>query len=569
MTGAFPSVLTGPSSKERKYDRQLRLWAASGQQALEESRVLLVNSDGPWSKQSTGASGVVGVETLKNLVLPGVGGFTIVDPVLVTEADLGVNFFLEEQSLGKSRAEETCRLLKELNPEVNGDFQTKSIEELLQQDSDFLSQHRLVLVSGPMKRSSLDSLCKAARELNIPVLYTRSVGFYSIFSLQLPALFPIAETHPDPETTQDLRLLNPWPELAEAAACISNLDSLDDHQHGHVPYLLLLLHYLEKWKESHGGNVPSNYKEKSEFRELVRSSARTNNPEGGEENYDEAVAAVLKSLNPFELRRSIGEIFEMEECRNPRADSADFWIIASAVREFFQQNNVLPLPGSLPDMKAQSADYVSLQNIYKSKARKDVEEVSRIVRRIESQLGSRPGEIPEKDIEIFCKNAAHIKVIHGRNIPQINGDPSTIKAIRDSISIPESLIPIFFAFQVLDNVVTDIQEGKLTGESLDDEAAWNAQTDRVISALTRDNPSAVDEDARERISEATQELRRTEGGELHNISALTGGLVAQEALKVKPMKRERMISSATNVRYFEPRLRIYSSRPEGAVQLSR
>ena len=125
MAEAFPSALVGPSSKERKYDRQLRLWAASGQQALEESRVLLVNSDEPWSKHNTGVSGVVGVETLKNLVLPGIGGFTIVDPALVTEPDLGVNFFLEEESLGKSRAEETSRLLRELNPDVDGSFYTK------------------------------------------------------------------------------------------------------------------------------------------------------------------------------------------------------------------------------------------------------------------------------------------------------------------------------------------------------------------------------------------------------------------------------------------------------------
>jgi amyloid beta precursor protein binding protein 1 len=125
MTSEFPHALTGPSSKERKYDRQLRLWAASGQQALEESRVLLVNSDGPWGNRSTGVSGVVGVETLKNLVLPGVGGFTIVDPAVVTEPDLGVNFFLENESLGRSRAEETCRLLKELNPDVEGSFRTK------------------------------------------------------------------------------------------------------------------------------------------------------------------------------------------------------------------------------------------------------------------------------------------------------------------------------------------------------------------------------------------------------------------------------------------------------------
>ncbi len=105
-----PPPLQGPSSKEKKYDRQLRLWAASGQQALEEAHVLLVNS-GP---------GVVGVEALKNLVLPGVGNFTIVDDATITEADLGVNFFFEEGSLGHSRAGECCKLLMELNPDVTG-----------------------------------------------------------------------------------------------------------------------------------------------------------------------------------------------------------------------------------------------------------------------------------------------------------------------------------------------------------------------------------------------------------------------------------------------------------------
>ena len=72
MTDAFPIALVGPSSKERKYDRQLRLWAASGQQALEQSRVLLVNSDGPIDGANASIGGVAGVlKTLKNLVLPG------------------------------------------------------------------------------------------------------------------------------------------------------------------------------------------------------------------------------------------------------------------------------------------------------------------------------------------------------------------------------------------------------------------------------------------------------------------------------------------------------------------
>ncbi|KAJ5102285.1 hypothetical protein NUU61_004507 [Penicillium alfredii] len=533
MADTFTAI-TGPSSKERKYDRQLRLWAASGQQALEDSRVLLINSDGPLGRDSTGVTGVVGVEALKNLVLPGIGGFTIVDPAMVTEADLGVNFFLEEESLGKSRAAETCRLLRELNPDVQGYSSAKPIADLLQ-DPEFLPRHKLVIISGPTKSSSLQPLCQAATELGIPVLYTHSVGFIATFSLQLAAEFPIVETHPDPESTQDLRLLNAWPELAAAGAALADLGSMDDHQHGHVPYILLLLRFLEEWKQSHDGNVPSNYREKTDFREFVRSNARTSNAEGGEENFDEAAAAVLKTISPFSLRSTIRDIFEMSECQLPTAESPDFWIIASAVRSFYSVHNVLPLPGSLPDMKAQSADYVSLQNIYKAKARKDVDEVTATVRQLEFQLGRTTPAIPEREIEVFCKNAAHIKVVRGRGIPQITGasNAATIKTIRNQLGNPDSLIPLWIACQILDAVVDDIQtSGQELQRSVDDEELWQTHTDRIVNLIFTDDPAALSHEAREHIDEAILELRRTEGGELHNIASLAGGLVAQEALKV-------------------------------------
>ncbi|KAJ6051356.1 uncharacterized protein N7446_005988 [Penicillium canescens] len=534
MSDSFPAALTGPTSKERKYDRQLRLWAATGQQALEDSRVLLVNSDGPLGYNNRGVSGVAGVETLKNLVLPGIGGFTIVDPATVTESDLGVNFFLEEESLGKSRAEETCRLLRELNPDVQGYFYSKNITDLLQ-DPDFLPRHKLVIVSGPTKRSSLAPLCHVAKELGIPVLYIHSVGFFSSFSVQLPAEFPIVETHPDPESTQDLRLLNPWPELVAATAKLSDLNSLDDHQHGHVPYILLLLRFLEQWKQSHDGNAPGNYKEKTEFREFVRSQARTSNPEGGEENFDEAAAAVLKTISPFSLRSSIREIFDMDECKQLSPKSQDFWIIASAIKTFYESHAVLPLPGSLPDMKAQSADYISLQNIYKAKARQDVEEVTATVRQLESQLGRQTPAILDREIEVFCRNAAHIKVVRGRSIPQvsIDSDIATWKTIRNQLSMPDSLMPAFIACQILDSVVDEIQSsGQEESLSVDDSGLWNSHTQRILALLNGANGDGIGEDAKQQITDAIQELRRAEGGELHNISSLTGGLVAQEALKV-------------------------------------
>ena len=105
---------------------------------------------------------------------------------------------------------------------------------------------------------------------------------------------------------------------------MESLEQQPDHEHGHVPYVLLLLHYLEKWKLDHEGQVPSTYKEKSAFRELVRAGTRTDNAEGGEENFDEAVAAVLKSLNPPSVSSAVKEVFNAPECVNLSAEVRSF-----------------------------------------------------------------------------------------------------------------------------------------------------------------------------------------------------------------------------------------------------
>jgi len=62
----------------------------------------------------------VGVETLKNLVLPGIGHITIVDDKIITEADVENNFFTPQTHLGKKRGEVILELLLEMNPDVKG-----------------------------------------------------------------------------------------------------------------------------------------------------------------------------------------------------------------------------------------------------------------------------------------------------------------------------------------------------------------------------------------------------------------------------------------------------------------
>jgi NEDD8-activating enzyme E1 regulatory subunit len=145
----------------------------------------------------------------------------------------------------------------------------------------------------------------------IPLISINCVGFYSYFRVHLPGSFPIVDTHPDSTATTDLRLLSPWPELSNLAQDMTNnIDSLDAHAHGHIPYVLLLLHYLEQWKKTHNGDTPQTYADKIAFRKLVAAAARTDNPDGGEENFDEASAAVLKTISTPSLSSSVREVFE-------------------------------------------------------------------------------------------------------------------------------------------------------------------------------------------------------------------------------------------------------------------
>jgi len=91
-----------------KYDRQIRLWGSHGQRILSSSSICLLGVT------------PAGSEALKNLILPCIGKFTIIDNKTVSLRDMGNNFFVtkEDQASGRSRAEACAANLSELNPDV-------------------------------------------------------------------------------------------------------------------------------------------------------------------------------------------------------------------------------------------------------------------------------------------------------------------------------------------------------------------------------------------------------------------------------------------------------------------
>lgn len=501
-----PPPLQAPSAKEKKYDRQLRLWAASGQRALEESHVLLVVGNGSGSNSS-----VAGVEALKNLILPSIGHFTITDSATVTEEDLGVNFFLEDSSLGKSRAEEATKFLQELNEDVSGHSISEPLTEWLSQQ-DSLKPYNLILACAPLPQTELEKLSTYALQHSIPFIYIKSIGFYGTASIQLPTEFPIVDTHPDPATVQDIRLLSPWPELQAAEKELADLSQLDAHDHGHVPWLLLLLRFLEEWKQSHADKYPTSFEDKKAFQKYVASQARTDSQEGGEENFDEAVAAVLTSIKAPEIGSGCKALFKMPSCSNLNSESSNFWITANAILQFYAQHGVLPLPGGLPDMKATSSGYIKLQKIYKAKARADIAEITDQVRSTQKEIGHE-AKITDEEIELFCKNATYVRVLTNDTAQSIaelrllNGDTKTLAKIPDMLTGYDTISEVFLAMNV-----DQIPVEKMT--------EFGALEDMEGNVL------------QEKIQKAVEEARRSVGSEMHNTSSVLGGIVAQEAIKL-------------------------------------
>lgn len=200
----------------------------------------------------------------------------------------------------------------------------------------------------------------------------------------------------------------------------------------------------------------------------------------------------------------------MSSCTDLTADAPHFWIVAKAIKTFYDAHGVLPLPGSLPDMKSTSAEYIKLQSIYKAKARSDVAEVAQTVRQIEKSL-SKATLVEESEVEAFCKNAAYVRVLtnpDGDALPSLRlamDDTKTISRLPSLLENDwEALLPVFIAFNAKTN----------PSRALD------------VTALS------PDPNTQENLIKALGEAERASGGELHNISSVVGGMVAQEAIKL-------------------------------------
>lgn len=134
------------------------------------------------------SSSATSTAILKNLVLPGIGHFTLLDDAITSPADAGNNFFLEgPDSIGKPRAQEAVPLLRELNDSVQGEVVLKDVKVLLttEEGRDYVRSFSLVIAHN-LQKDILDDLARLlwADPANPPLVAVRSAGFLAEFFIQ-------------------------------------------------------------------------------------------------------------------------------------------------------------------------------------------------------------------------------------------------------------------------------------------------------------------------------------------------------------------------------------------------
>jgi NEDD8-activating enzyme E1 regulatory subunit len=379
--------------KSAKYDRQLRLWGNHGQSDLETARVCLINAT------------IVGTEILKSMILPGVGYFNIIDDKTVTQDDIDNNFFIKSDQINENRAKAATINLCEMNSDVVGEYSEENIDFILSNRVDYLKSFNVIIATNLNKKTAI-KLAEYSWVEEIPLVIVKSFGLIGYIRVASKE-HTIFEAHPDNELP-DLRLDCPFDELASYCDSI-DLQSLTQTEHSHLPSLIILYKYLQEWKKMNNVNrIPVNYKEKQQFKQLIQSGILRN--EDGvpkvEENFDEAIKNVNNSIFETKIPKDITELlFNNEKCLNLNEKSNKFWIIVRAIKEFTENegNGKLPLRGSIPDMISDSDKFISLQNVYKTKAQHDCESIMTRIERLLIQNNKPNDYITEQTVKLFCK----------------------------------------------------------------------------------------------------------------------------------------------------------------------
>ncbi|WAR56167.1 hypothetical protein PtB15_7B12 [Puccinia triticina] len=491
-----------PNREAQLYDRQLRLWQSSGQKRIGKAAVKICDCSATSS------------QIAKNLILSGVKCLDMFDDQQVRKADIGHHFFLDQESLGRNRSKECCRLLGELPPPYKGaDYN----EELLDanyfegfddlQGFDGWQAHICVrLISDHEEVTS-----RYCWDFNVPTILVQTCGLVAMIRTHIreKAVIPTDSN----SSSIDLRLDCPFPSLSEFVNSFE-MDKMDNRDHAHIPAVVIVIHFLDIFKSKHHGNLPATPAERDELKEMILAEKRN----ADEENFDEAVEMIWKACQPTKVPEHIEELFKNPHCDKIPWFDGRFWLLVKSLQAFVKQNanHHLPLPGVLPDMKSDTKNYTKLQSIYRQQASEDLETFNNIMRDTRQSIREESTEFEE-----------NITRYGYAEVPKFTKEcePGNV----------EYVVHWYLAFAAL-SAYRSVNMGEYPGMRKGQEQEdFDRLSKFALGWLKHRGWVNLGDDENKvpgKLEKVLKEMIRSAGSELPHIASLVGGLVAQEVIKL-------------------------------------
>lgn len=174
-------------------------------------------------------------------------------------------------------------------------------------------------------------------------------------------------------------------------------------------------------------------------------------------------------------------------------------------------------------MTADTSSYINLQNVYRAQAAHDAEIVYRRARQLLKELNKPNDFITEKDVRLFCREAANLAVLRGTKIADEYDKAYKASQISSALESPSSLMAHYLTLRAVDKF--QAEHGYLPGECQveEDTSRIKSIANKMINEWGISTPISDD---------LAHEICRYGGAEIHSISAFFGGCIAHELIKL-------------------------------------
>jgi NEDD8-activating enzyme E1 regulatory subunit len=143
-------------------------------------------------------------------------------------------------------------LLLEMNPDVKGEYRVASPLGLVKDEPAFFKQFNIV-VATQLAGEDATALATLLQEQGVPLVLARSYGLLG-YVRTVVAEHTVWEVKAF-SSVEDLRIANPFPALRALSDSV-DAGVADELEHGHVPYIVLLIKALDRWRAAVSAAAP-------------------------------------------------------------------------------------------------------------------------------------------------------------------------------------------------------------------------------------------------------------------------------------------------------------------------